>query len=184
MRGRIALEIALVSSALWWSLASAEPPPPPFGEPPGPPPGDVRFGTAGPGGPMFFEHHVEMGEGPGPMLPLILRHARLTPEQHEKVQHIMEADRDNLHKLFKQLEQENEGLSDKLFAAGDVKFADVKPQLTEIADLRRQLMEQGVKTTLAIRAVLTPAQLAKVTDLKQRIDKLHAEMRQLMERND
>ena len=59
-------------------------------------------------------------------------------------------------------------------------LGDLKPQLDEIAGLRRQLMEQGVKTALAIRKVLTPEQLAKVAELKQRMDKLHAEMRELM----
>jgi len=61
-----------------------------------------------------------------------------------------------------------------------VALGDLKPQLDEIAGLRRQLMEQGIKTALAIRKVLTPEQLAKVAELKQRMDKLHAEMRELM----
>ena len=46
------------------------------------------------------------------------------------------------------------------------------------------LMDQGVKTVLSIRAILTPEQLAKVSQLNERIQKLHAEMRSIFEGND
>ncbi len=121
-----------------------------------------------------------MGEGGGFMLPLVLHRANLTPEQHDKVRKILESDRQDLQKLFSALGKANDELSKRLFAPGDVALGDLKPQLDEIAGLRRQLMEQGIKTALAIRKVLTPEQLAKVAELKQRMDKLHAEMRELM----
>ncbi len=45
-------------------------------------------------------------------------------------------------------------------------------------------MEQGLKTALAIRAVLTPEQLAKVAQLRGRMEKLQAEMRSVLEGSD
>jgi Spy/CpxP family protein refolding chaperone len=123
-------------------------------------------------------------EGPGPLLPLILHQAKLTPEQQEKVGKILEADRETLRGLFAQLDRANQALSSKLFSSQDVKLADLTPEIDCTSALRRQLMEQGVKTTLAVRSVLTPEQLARVTDVKQRMDKLQAEMRQLMEGTD
>ena len=171
MRGRTILIAALTAVALCWGSARAEPPDTLM---PGPPPGGPRFMMGPPDG------HGMMGEGGGFMLPLVLHRANLTPEQHDKVRRILESDRQDLQKLFSELGKANDELSKKLFAPGDVALADLKPQLDEIAGLRRQLMEQGIKTALAIRKVLTPEQLAKVAEVKQRMDKLHAEMRELM----
>lgn len=120
------------------------------------------------------------GEGIGPLLPMILRNADLTPEQHEKIREIFVADRETLHKLFERLNQANEKLSANLFGEGKLTIEDLEPQISEIGEVRRSLLEQGVKTTIAIRAVLTPEQLAKVNDLKERIDRLQTEMRDLM----
>jgi len=131
------------------------------------------MGGGGPGG--------LMGDGPSAMLPLVLKHAGLTPAQTDQVHRIMDANRDSLRTLFKQLQAANEDLASKLFAAGTVQAADLAPQVQRITQLRQQLMEQGVKTALAIRAVLTPEQLAKVAQLKSRIDKAQAELRSIFE---
>jgi Spy/CpxP family protein refolding chaperone len=180
------IAIGMAAFGLWWGAARgglplqalAEPPQfevmvpaPPPGGPGGPPPG-------GPGGPPMMMTYG--GEGPGPLLPLILHQAKLTPEQHEKVRKILDADREQLRSLFAQLESANQQLSGKLFASQDLKLADLMPEIDRASALRRQLMEQGVKTTLAVRAVLTTEQLARVTEVKQKMDKLQAEMRQLM----
>lgn len=137
----------------------------------GPPHPRMRGG--GPGG--------MMGEGPSIMLPLVLKHADLTPEQTDQVHKIMDADHDSLRALFKQLQAANDELANKLFAAGSVQAADLTPQVQRITQLRQQLMEQGLKTALAIRAVLKPDQLAKVAQLKARMDAAQAEMRSILE---
>ncbi len=127
---------------------------------------------------------MTMGEGPPMMLPLIFRSADLPPEQREKVKQIMKTDRAALHDLFRQLETANSQLADRLFAGGNVQPADLTTQVSHITDLRRQLMERGVKTALAIRAVLTPEQLSKVTALKARMDKVRSEMRDIFVESD
>ncbi len=135
--------------------------------------------------PMMGHGHARMSGDSGAMLlPLVLKHAKLTPEQTKQVQTIMETDRQALRTLFTQLETANSQLTNKLFAPGAVQAADLTPQVQQISQLRQQLMEQGVKTALAIRAVLTPEQLAKVSQLNERIQKLHAEMRSIFEGND
>lgn len=154
--------------------------------------GVTAAGAASPDGfepPPFGEHHhggrhMLGGEGPGLMVPMMLRHASLTPEQNEKVRKILGTDRQTLRKLFTELQRANDRLSEKLFAPGDLKPEDLAPQVEEVSKIRRQLMEQGVKTTLAIRSVLTADQIAKLAQLKQKIDKLHAEMEQVMEGGD
>jgi len=129
-------------------------------------------------------HNPMFGDSPAMMLPLVLRHADLTPDQQAQVHKIMEADHENLQTLFKQLQAANDQLTDKLFAPGPVQASDLTPQVQQIMQLRQQLMEQGMKTALAIRAVLKPEQLAKVSQLKDRMQKLQTEMRSVLEGTD
>jgi len=124
------------------------------------------------------------GDSPAMMLHMILKNAGLTPDQQTQVRKIMEDDHHQLHALFTQLQAANSQLADKLFGPGAVQAADLTPQVQKVTQLRQQLMEQGVKTALAVRAVLTPDQLAKVRQMKDRIDQLQAEMRTLLEGND
>ncbi len=141
--------------------------------------------AAEPLGPPFMMGGGHMfGDSGAMMLPLVLKHANLTPEQTAQVHKIMDSDRATLRALRKQLDVANGQLADKLFAPGPVQAADLTPQVQQISQLRQQLMEQGVKTALSIRAVLTPAQLAQVSQLKDRMQKLRAEMRSIFEGND
>jgi Spy/CpxP family protein refolding chaperone len=180
------IAIVVAAFGFWWGIARGGPPTPTLAEPPqfdvilpAPPPGGP--GGPPPGGPPGPPPMMFGAEGPGPLLPLILHQAKLTSEQHEKVKKILDADREQLRSLFAELDRANQQLSSKLFASQDVKLAELTPEIDRTSALRRQLMEQGVKTTLAVRAVLTPEQLARVTDVKQKMDKLQAEMRQLMD---
>jgi Spy/CpxP family protein refolding chaperone len=185
------IAICVAAFGLWWGAERGGLPMPALAEPPqfdvmvpAPPPGGPGGGPP-PGGPPGPPPMMTFGaEGSGPLLPLILHQAKLTPEQHEQVKKILDADREQLRSLFAQLDRANQQLSGKLFASQNVKLADLMPEIDRTSALRRQLMEQGVKTTLAVRAVLTPEQLARVTEVKQRMDKLQAEMRQLMDGTD
>ncbi len=124
------------------------------------------------------------GDSGGMMLPLLLKHVHLTPEQTKQVQAIMDGDRQNLRTLLTQLQAANDQLASKLFAPGNVQAADLAPQIQTVNQLRQQLMEHGIKTALAVRAVLTPEQLTKAAQLKERLQKVHAEMRSLFEGED
>jgi Spy/CpxP family protein refolding chaperone len=53
-----------------------------------------------------------------------------------------------------------------------------------LTQLREQLMQEGVKVALQVRAVLTPEQLAKASELKSRMKSLHTEMRNLFKEKD
>lgn len=149
---------------------SAQPPP---GGPPGGPRG-MRMLLGPPGGDV-------LGEGPGMMLPLMLRQKDLSPEQHQRMRAIMEADRSGLHTLFSDLDAANTALAAKLLAPGPLDAASLQPEVDRVSTLRRQLMERGLQTALGVRAVLTPAQLAKVADKRARLEKLQAEMRALLD---
>jgi Spy/CpxP family protein refolding chaperone len=180
MRARSTFVAVLTALALCSGSARADPPGGPGGMMPDPPPG---------GGPRFMMRHGDgghgmMGEGGGFLLPLVLHRANLSPEQRDKVRKILQSDRESLQKLFSDLRKANDDLSKKLLAPGDLTLSGLKPELDAVSSLRRQLMEQGIKTALEVRKVLTAEQLAKVAEVKQRMDKLHAEMRDLMEEGD
>ena len=113
------------------------------------------------------------------MLPLLLQGANLTPEQDAKVRQILSARRAASQALVEQLRQAQDELADKLFAAGSLKEADLQPQLQKIAQLREQLLRESAKVGLEVRAILTPEQLGKAAQAKDRMRQLQNEMRQL-----
>ena len=122
-----------------------------------------------------------MGDGAGMVMPLILRYAALTADQQTQVQRIMDTNRQQLHGLFDQLRAANDALVNKLLAPGPLQAQDLQPQIEQIGQLRQQLMLQGLNNALAIRALLKPDQLAKVAQIKDKMQQLHAQMRALME---
>jgi Spy/CpxP family protein refolding chaperone len=148
--------------------ASAQPPP---GGPPG---GGMRSAMRSFGGDV-------LGDGPGMMLPLMLRHADLTPDQQKRVQDILSGDREELHALFRKLEAANDELAAKLVAPGSVDTSALQADLQQVTRLRQELMEHGLKTALAVRAVLTPEQLAKTAAVQSKLRSLQQQMRELLD---
>jgi periplasmic protein CpxP/Spy len=121
------------------------------------------------------------GDGTGMALPLLLRGAKLTPEQKAQVQQIMANHRGRFRDLFSKLRATQDQMANKLFSAERLQEADLAPQVQEISQLRNQLAEQGLKVVLEIRGVLTPEQLAKASQLKSQMQSLHSQMRSLWE---
>ena len=122
-----------------------------------------------------------MGDGPGMMLPLMLKKLELTADQDAQVQNIMAAHRDTFKNLFTQLEAAHEEMASKFFAPGPLSAADLTSQTQGVSQLREQLMNEGLKVALEIRGVLTPDQLAKAAQLKDQMQALHAQMRSFFE---
>ena len=124
--------------------------------------------------------------GGGPMatdgeLWLMIRAANLTPEQQTRVRAILSTHRTSTRPLIEQLRQAQQELGAKLLAPGPVQPADLQPQLERIGQLRDQLAQDGATAALEVRAVLTPEQLARVAQAKERLKQLREEMRQLMQ---
>jgi periplasmic protein CpxP/Spy len=116
------------------------------------------------------------GDGTGMALPLLLRGAKLTPEQKAQVQQIMANHRGRFRDLFSKLRATQDQMANKLFSAERLQEADLAPQVQEISQLRNQLAEQGLKVVLEIRGVLTPEQLAKASQLKSQMQSLQSQM--------
>jgi Spy/CpxP family protein refolding chaperone len=119
------------------------------------------------------------GDGTGIALPLLLRGANLTADQKSQVQQIMANHRATLRDLFSQLRSAQDQMANKLFSTGRLQEADLAPQVQQIAQLRNQLADEGLRVVLEIRGVLTPEQLAKASQLKSQVQSLHSQMRSL-----
>jgi Spy/CpxP family protein refolding chaperone len=132
-------------------------------------------------GPSPMEPGGMLGDDLSFPLPLILRGVNLTPDQQARVQKMMQANRTTFRTLFSQLEAAQEGMAEKLSAPGAVDVADLTAQARQVTQLREQLMQAGLKVALEVRGVLTPAQLAKASQLKERIRAMHTEMRNLLD---
>lgn len=117
----------------------------------------------------------------GTMLPLMLRSANLTSDQQTRVREILTAHHTASKPLIEQLRQLQNDLADKLFAPGTVQEADLQPQLQQIAKLRAQLLAESAKAALEVRALLTPDQLGKAAQAKDRLRQLQGEIRQLFQ---
>ena len=157
---------ALLALALWTPPALAEPPS--GGPPMGGPMGGPGMGFAGP------------ESDPGMMFGLMLRSVGLSAEQHTKTRSIMETHRPRFQTLFARLRTTNEAMTSRMFTAGPLSMDDLQPQIDQVTRLREQLVQEGTRVALDLRAVLTPEQLAKAADVSQRLQALRAEMKSLL----
>ena len=161
MKKRTIIAMAIAATTLGFATVHAHPRS-------GMGPGPMMMGPGGEG-------------GPGMMLPVLLHSAHLTDDQEAQVRKIMEGRRTQMRSLMGEMKAAQDGLLDRLFTAGDLKAADLKPQLDRLTQARQQLMEHAVAAALDVRKVLTPDQLSHAAQVKDRMRALHTQMRQLME---
>ena len=119
------------------------------------------------------------GRDSGLALPFLIRAVNLTPEQNTRVRAILSSHRTATRSTMEQLRKAQEELADKLIPPGQVQAADVQPQLQQIGQLREQLLHDSAQIALDVRAILTREQLARVGQVKTRMQQLRVEMRQL-----
>jgi len=136
----------------------------------------MRGGWHGPGGGP---------DGGGEVFPLriILRGVGLTDAQRDEVRQILASHRPRFQALRGQIRTLTTQLTDKLYAAGAVSADEASAIRQQISQLRDQLGQEGLQTALEIRNVLTPDQLAKAAQIRQRMQELRAEMQSLMGAN-
>lgn len=123
----------------------------------------------------FRGHHM-MGDGPGMMLPLVLKQLTLADAQNTQIQGIMEEDRATVQPLFQQLKTLHEGMADKFYASGDLTADDFTSQTQQTSLLQEQIKNAGLNAALNVRAVLTPDQLAQAAQIKSQMQALWAQM--------
>ncbi len=140
----------------------------------GPPPGGDFFIASGPGG---------MGLPPPPIIPPLMmgmQAAHLTASQRKQVGEILRANREQTMPLIEKLHSIHEQIADKLLGSGSVSASDLAPLEEQAAKLDSQIQQQSLDASVKIRALLTPAQVAKMAQFHDKMSALQAQMRDLM----
>ena len=122
-----------------------------------------------------------MGGWRGASMPFgpALRAVGLTDEQRTQVTQIMASHRPQLRTLGSQLRSAHQQLMDKLYGPGAVSAEELAPLRQQIAQIRDQFGQESLQMALEIRAILTPDQLAKAAQIRQRASELRTELRNL-----
>jgi Spy/CpxP family protein refolding chaperone len=134
---------------------------------------------------LAFEHGGVGGEGgrmkgPGGVLPLRVLVSVMTPDQRAQLDDIMATDRPAMRSILEELHAAHDALATRVLAPGPLTTAGLDPEVKAIAALRDRLLQQALRTTLAVRALLTPEQLTEASTKMQRLRELQAEMRSLV----
>jgi Spy/CpxP family protein refolding chaperone len=119
----------------------------------------------------------------GLMSPRMLNALNLTPEQKAQIEISKEAFRQAQRTYLAEVTVLRKEVADKLFGSNPVREADVAPQITKIADLREKILREGFRIALEVRSVLRPDQLAKAAAIRQQLQEIQSEVRQLYNEN-
>ncbi|MFN8544805.1 MAG: periplasmic heavy metal sensor [Candidatus Binatia bacterium] len=121
-----------------------------------------------------------MGPDAGMLFPMILDKLDLTADQEARVRAILETHRPTLQGLFPRLRAAQESLATRLFQAAALAPEDLTADVDQLNQTKAQVVQEGIRTALEIRGILTPAQLAKAAEIHGRLQALHEEMRQIL----
>src|ERR1700689_3810982 len=136
-------------------------------------------GMGGHMGHRGFRHGGGMGDALGVPLPLLLRTANLTDAQKEQIHAIFKARRESRKAEYAQLKAAKEAIAAKFTSTGTVATTDLSVPVSTITQLHDQMTNEQIQDAVAIRNVLTPAQLAQISATKAKLDSIHAEMKAL-----
>jgi protein CpxP len=125
---------------------------------------------------MRWEHGEE-----GLLLPLLVRGAGLTETQQAQLKQLVTSHRPKFDALQRQLRAAREQLVEKLYTPGPLKADDLTSLTQQIGKVRESLAHESLQVALEVRKMLTPEQLAKAKQRRQRLNELRAEMRSLLE---
>ena len=136
----------------------------------------------GPGGHMghggFHRMHGGMNVL-GLPLPLLLRTANLTDSQKQQIHAIFEARHVSRKAEREQLKAAKQAIGAKFLSSGTVAASDMSSSVATITQLQDQMTNEQIQDAVAIRNVLTPAQIAQIAATKAKLDAIHAEMKAL-----
>ena len=138
--------------------------------------------SGGMGGPMehrgFHGMHGGM-DALGVPLPLLLKSANLTDAQKQQIHTIFENRRASRKTEIEQLKAAKEAIAAKFTSTGTVAAADLSSSVATITQLQAQMTNEQIQDAIAIRNVLTPAQLTQISATKAKLDQIHSEMKAL-----
>jgi Spy/CpxP family protein refolding chaperone len=136
-------------------------------------------GMGGHMGHRGFRHGGGMGDALGVPLPLLLRTANLTDAQKQQIHAIFQARRASREAERQQLKAAKDAIASKFTSTGTVAATDLSVPVSTITQIHDQMTNEQIQDAVAIRNVLTPAQLAQISATKAKLDSIHAEMKAL-----
>src|SRR5438552_18202016 len=125
-------------------------------------------------------HHMGgMQDGDSHFMKL-LRSANLTPAQHAQVREILKAEKAQMKSVYDGFHAVHEQIAAKLLGNGPLTAADLAPLEQKAIRYQQQIDRGMIDTALAIRNVLTAEQIARLAQVHQQLQSLHAQLRNLM----
>lgn len=115
----------------------------------------------------------------GVPLPLLLKTANLTDAQKQQIHTIFENRRASRKTEYQQLKAAKAAIATKFTSTGPVAASDLSSSTSTITQLQDQMTNEQIQDAIAIRNVLTPAQLTQIAATKAKLDSIHAEMQAL-----
>ena len=115
----------------------------------------------------------------GVPLPLLLKTANLTDAQKQQIHQIFESRRSAREAEHKQLKAAKDQIAAKFTSTGTVAASDLSGPVQQITQLQAQMTNEQIQDAIAVRNVLTPAQIQQMSQTKAKLDQIHAEMHDL-----
>ena len=125
---------------------------------------------------------VLQNAGPSPFM-MLLRSANLTPAQKTQVRQILRAHSMKNRPLLQQLHATEEQIAGKLLGTGAVSASDLAPLEQQASQIKTQMDQNMIDTSLAIRGVLTADQMSHLAEVHQRLEKLRTQIEDLLGRS-
>jgi len=117
----------------------------------------------------------------GVPLPLLLKSANLTDAQKQQIHQIFESRHTARKAEYEQLKAAKEQIAAKYTSTGAVTATDLSGPVQQLTQLQAQMTNEQIQDAIAVRNVLTPAQLQQVAQTKTKLDQIHSEMHALFE---
>ena len=115
----------------------------------------------------------------GVPLPLLLKTANLTDAQKQQIHQILDTRRTARKAEIQQLKAAKDQIAAKFTSTGTVAASDFSGPVQQITQIQDQITNEQIQDAIAIRNVLTPAQLQQMSQTKAKLDQIHAEMHAL-----
>lgn len=125
-------------------------------------------------------HHMGGMGGGDQHFMMLLRSANLSSAQHEQVRQILKSEQQQMKSVYAGFHAVHEQIAEKLFTPGGLTAADLAPLEQKAARYQQQVDRNMIETALAIRNVLTPEQLSRLSQVHQQLQSLHQQIRNLM----
>ncbi|HYR80389.1 MAG TPA: hypothetical protein VEO55_10320 [Candidatus Dormibacteraeota bacterium] len=117
----------------------------------------------------------------GVPLPLLLKSANLTDAQKQQIHQIFESRHTARKAEYQQIKAAKEQIAAKFTSTGAVTASDMSGPVQQLTQLQTQMTNEQIQDAIAVRNVLTPAQLQQVAQTKTKLDQIHSEMHALFE---